>query len=64
MTETQPKITKNVIINIVKIDILNPETKIIVIKVETNNKVCPRSGWFIKKSIIINSTAKEYRYLL
>ena len=39
-----PKIIKNVKINIVKIAILNPETKIIVIQVEANNRVCPRSG--------------------
>ena len=30
--------------NIAKITMLNPETKIIVIHAETNNKVCPRSG--------------------
>ena len=38
------KIIKKAKINIVKIAILNPETKIMVIQVETNNKVCPRSG--------------------
>ena len=43
---------------------LNPETKIMVIQLKVNNKLCPRSGWLIKKVIIKSKIKKEYKYLL
>ena len=39
--------------------LLNPDTKIIVSQVSTNNNVCPRSGWFTKKNTINNKIKRE-----
>ena len=47
-----------------KLKVLNPEIKIIVTQVEVNNRVCPRSGWLIRNSTIINNTRNEYKCLL
>ena len=47
-----------------KRNILKPDTKIIVIHVNVNKKVCPRSGWLIKNIKIKNKTKKEYKYFL
>jgi len=44
-------------------NILKPEIKIIVIHVETINKVCPRSGWLIRNAEIRSKIKKEYKYL-
>ena len=49
--KTKPKIIKKII--------LNPDTKIIVSQVSTNNNVCPRSGWFTKKNTINNKIKRE-----
>ena len=56
-----PRIIKT---KIDKIIILNPETKIIVSHVDTNNNACPRSGWLINSITIINKARKEIKYRL
>ena len=50
-------------LNINKIAMLKPDTKIIVIQADVSNKVCPRSGWLIKIITINSKIKKEYRYL-
>ena len=58
------RIDKKIKPKTVKIIILNPETKIIVIQDEINNKLCPKSGWLIKSDITKNNIKKENKYLL